>query len=211
MGMKIVFVFDYLDYRKYLLTWIENKPGKGRGFKQLLAENSKCHSAYVSKVLKGSANFSAEQALMLSDFLGHTAEEREFFMLLVQYARAGDERLKQFYHQQIKSSLDHRNAAIKERLEFKKSLSEEDQAIYYSDWHYASRFIDHPKVSGSRVHCASPVVAVGESFQLAGIPCFPWSCIGVKRQLRCWTSQYFSGQTIAHDFEASRELAFAGC
>jgi uncharacterized protein (TIGR02147 family) len=135
-----VSVFDFNDYKAYLSAWIESKPGKGRGVKSRLAEKALCHPAYISQVLQGPAHFTLEQSALMSEYMGHTQEEEEFFLLLVQIGRAGNEKLRNHFQAKIKQILDKR-LVLKNRLSFKKTLSEDKQAIFYSAWYYLAIYI----------------------------------------------------------------------
>jgi uncharacterized protein (TIGR02147 family) len=130
-------VFDYTDYRKYLLQWIEKRPGGGRGEKLRLAEALSCQPSYISQVFAGSANLSFEQAEALNSLIGHTEDESQFFLLLVHVARAGTVALKKRVQKRIQQVLDHRKS-LKNRLSFDQSISKEDQATYYSAWYYSA-------------------------------------------------------------------------
>jgi uncharacterized protein (TIGR02147 family) len=128
--------FSYLDYRKYL----ENRlpvSGKERGIRSRLAEALSCQTAFISRVLHGEAHFSLEHGVVINRFLKHTDAEGEFFLLLVQLARAGSEELRKFFEKQIAGILEKRQH-IAERIQVKNDLSHEDQMRYYSTWYYAA-------------------------------------------------------------------------
>ena len=130
-------VFTYQDYKPYLQAWIESQPSRGRGLKTKLALAMGCNTAYVTHVLSGTAHLSLEQAERASGVLGHTDEEKSFFLLLLQYSRAGTKTLREFLKRQIDQAVE-RHFNLKDRLDFQKSLSLEDQATYYSSWHYSA-------------------------------------------------------------------------
>lgn len=127
-------LFDFWDYKDYLNHRADSAP---RGFKKRLAEFSGCQTAYISHVLNGHAHFNWEQAEAISNGLGHTDDEKEYFLLILNYSTAGTQSLKKF----IKSRLEQireRRLSIKDRVKVKDSLSREDQAKYYSAWYFAS-------------------------------------------------------------------------
>ncbi len=128
-------IFDYKNYKSYLLELINSKPRRGRGVRSELAVSIGCPVSHISQVLKGSSHFSAEQAHGLNESLGHSQEESEFFLLLIQFARAGTSNLRRFSENQINRVLE-RRLILKDRLEVKNSLNKEDQAVFYSSWHY---------------------------------------------------------------------------
>jgi uncharacterized protein (TIGR02147 family) len=136
MGILKTSVFEFTSYKAYLRTWIESRPNQGRGERSRIAETLRCQLAYVSQVLNGPAHFSFEQAEALNQLINHTEEEGDFFHLLVQLERAGTPALKSRIQRKVKKILNDR-LILRNRLEFEKSLSREDQAIYYSSWYYA--------------------------------------------------------------------------
>ena len=130
-------VFEFQDYKIYLRKWISSRPSGGRGAKSLIAGAAKCQLAYVSRVLNGDAQLSSEQGAALNSLLEHTEDEGDFFLLLIQRELAGTVVLQQYCDRKIQKLLDQR-LILKNRLTDKKTLTREDQAIYYSDWLYTS-------------------------------------------------------------------------
>lgn len=78
-----------------------------------------------------------EQAEKISRFLGHTEDERDYFFLLIQKERAGTQELKTYYAAKTGELLAKR-LVLTNRLGKDTTLKLEDQAIYYSSWHYAA-------------------------------------------------------------------------
>ncbi len=133
-------LFDFKDYKQYLKYRIMQQPARGRGFRSKLAEAAKCQVSYVSRVLTENADFSLEQSDAINDLLGHTSEEKDFFLILVQFNRAGTISLKNHFQKHMDEILKKR-LVLKERLQIKDTLSREDQATYYSAWYYAAAHI----------------------------------------------------------------------
>ncbi len=128
-------VFEFKSYKSYL----EHVFGGNRartGARKKAAGWIGCHTAYLSLVLKGDANLSLEQAYRLNEFLGHDLEEKEFFLLLVQFERAGSKDLENYFLQKIQLQLSNR-LTIRGRLQSEEGISTVDQAIYYSKWYYS--------------------------------------------------------------------------
>lgn len=130
-------VFDYKDYKAYIREKIAAQPNKGRGIKRNMAAFLGCQTAYVSQVLNQHVNFSLEQAVRVNQFWEHNKEESRFFLLLVQYERAGSKDLEKYCKDEMKEILEKRSN-LKERLNIKDSLDETNQHIYYSAWYYAA-------------------------------------------------------------------------
>ncbi|MFL5813841.1 MAG: TIGR02147 family protein [Bdellovibrionia bacterium] len=130
-------IFDYDDYKKYLHDLFLSQPSQGHGFRSRLAEAAGCRVSYVSQVLNQDADFSLEQAENLNPLLGHNAEESDFFLLLIQYARAGSHALKTRLKEQI-LRFRQKRLVLKDRVDIKTTLSPVDQMTYYSAWYYAA-------------------------------------------------------------------------
>jgi uncharacterized protein (TIGR02147 family) len=130
-------VFEYSDYRAYFLDYLRAQPKKGRGLRGEWARIAGCQIAYVSHVLGGKNDFSLEQAEAISRHLGHTKDEQEYFLLLVQKARAGTEGLRQFFQNSLNEKLNGYHN-LRQRMKIKENLKIEDQAIYYSKWYYGA-------------------------------------------------------------------------
>jgi uncharacterized protein (TIGR02147 family) len=128
-------LFEFQEYKVYLNAWIASHPNGTRGVKSRIAEQARCHLAYISQVLSGPSHFSLEQADALQSLLEHGEEERHYFLLLVEFARAGTQSLAKHFERRIQKVLDQRTQ-LKNRFTDKKSLNTEDQSIYYSHWAY---------------------------------------------------------------------------
>ena len=134
--MKDNTLFDYQNYKAYINDRIKNSPSKGRGLKQKMAEFLNCQTAFVSQVLNNEPNFSLEQGAKLNKFFSHTKEESKFFILLLQYERAGSFDLKEFFKSEMGDILEKRSD-LKNRIHIKNSLRPVDQQVYYSNWLYS--------------------------------------------------------------------------
>jgi uncharacterized protein (TIGR02147 family) len=128
-------VFEFLDYKLFLLSAEDSRKAYQRGFRSKLAEFIGCQSGYISHVLNGKAHLSLEQALRVAEFLSLKESERKYLLLLVERARAGTSELKSHFESELRVLKDaHLN--IRERVGSSLALSESDQSTYYSSWHY---------------------------------------------------------------------------
>jgi len=130
-------VFDYADYKDYLRDYALRLPARGHGFRSRMAEAAGCRVAFVSQVLNGDLHFNPEQAENLNPLLGHSAEESDFFLLLIQHGRAGTHALRTRIQSQIDRALQKR-LVLKDRVDIKAGLDPVAQATYYSSWHFAA-------------------------------------------------------------------------
>jgi uncharacterized protein (TIGR02147 family) len=129
-----VFEFNsYVDYLKNVLS----SEGVKRGRRAELARFLSCQTSFVSQVLTGRAHLSLEHAILVSEFLHHSNDERGYFLLLVQREKAGSQRLRRHFQEQIDQICDRRQI-VRARIEVRDKLNDEDQATYYSMWWYAA-------------------------------------------------------------------------
>lgn len=130
--------FDYTDYKAYLNDRIASMPGKGRGERAKLADAIGCQRAFVSHVLQGDAHFNLEHGDRLNRFLNHSWDESQFFLLLIQLARAGTKSLEEHHRRQLHEILE-RRLNLKKRLgEGNRGLGIEESHQYYSSWIYGA-------------------------------------------------------------------------
>lgn len=130
-------MFEFRDYKDYLRKAIEARPNAGRGLRLGLAKSIGCPVSHISQVLNGNSHFSMEQAEGANEFFGHTDEEANFFLLLLQLARAGSPALRKRLEAQL-DQLMKKRMVLKDRLGVKEGVSEENQAIFYSSWLYGA-------------------------------------------------------------------------
>ncbi len=130
-------IFSYKSYKNYLNEYIHSQVKGGRGLRMALAKHISVPLSHISQVLNGNSQLSMEQAEGTNEYLGHTNEESQFFLLLVQLERAGTKALKIRLKQHIDQVLE-RRLILKDRLGVKQTLTREDQAIFYSSWLYGA-------------------------------------------------------------------------
>lgn len=135
--MGISDIFSYLSYKKYLNDTIKSRPAGGHGYRTKLANACGCRLSYITEVLNRSGNFNLEQAEALNQFLGHSSEESEYFLLLVNFERAGTDLLQKRLRAQI-DRFRVKRLTLKDRAIVKTELRKDDQATYYSSWLYAA-------------------------------------------------------------------------
>jgi uncharacterized protein (TIGR02147 family) len=130
-------IFDFEDYKKYLEFWARAQAHQGHGTRKAFAEAIGCQTAYISQVLNGANHLSLEQADRLNSFLSHSRDEANYFLLLVQLARAGTKSLEGHFHAQLKKIHEERDQ-LKNRIKHQQQLSGEALSTYFSSWHYSA-------------------------------------------------------------------------
>jgi uncharacterized protein (TIGR02147 family) len=133
----MVSVFDHLSYKTYLQEAIRALPKQGHGVRLRLAEHLGCQSTYISQVLQGDAHFSLELAEKAGKFFQLGQAELEYLLLLVQEERAGTRDLRAHFRRLRERLLESRKET-KNRFLTPQPLSSEDQAKFYSAWHFAA-------------------------------------------------------------------------
>ncbi len=130
-------VFTFSEYKAYLSSVEESRKSFERGFRTKLASAIGCQSGFISNVLNGEAHFSSEQITGIAKFLNLKLPEQKYLYTLLQLARAGTPELKSFIQSEL-TILRDEYLNIKKRVGDSKALSESDQSVYYSSWHYTA-------------------------------------------------------------------------
>lgn len=133
----MISIYNFNDSKSFVLARFEAMPKRGRGQSLKLSEHLGVHTTLVSQILKGLKSFTQEQASLTAEFLDLTEQETDYFLLLVQLDRAGNESLRK----NIKRQLNAMKSSAKElvnRLKAEVKLREEERGVFYSDWTYSA-------------------------------------------------------------------------
>jgi uncharacterized protein (TIGR02147 family) len=133
------FVYEAQSYREVLLAKISSNRAR-RGYKTELARAAGCHRSHLSQVIGARSDLTEEQALGLARFWEYGEPETERFLYMLKSSRAASKELRDFYAKRVNAlgrdvaqvSLGYSDAAV---------LGADEQAIYYSSWHYAATHI----------------------------------------------------------------------
>lgn len=132
-----VAIFEFTDYRLYLKSHLKQLPKKGRGELTKISAHLRVNTTLLSQVMAGGRELSLEQVFDLSEYLGHTELESEYFSLLVQCERAGTQKLKNHLRRRIE--LKQQEALqLSRRISHEKELSELERSKFYSSWVYSA-------------------------------------------------------------------------
>jgi uncharacterized protein (TIGR02147 family) len=126
-------VYEFSDYKKFVLTNIKLRPNRGRGQLAKIASDIGVNSSLMSQVFNGPRHLTEEQAYSVAEFFGLNSRESFFFLLLVQKERAGSVKLKKLLTEQIQN-IQKDSLKLKSRIVPEKQLTPEQQAVYYSNW-----------------------------------------------------------------------------
>lgn len=130
-------IFKYLDYKSYILERWESGPKEGYGQAKKLADFLGISTVVISQTLKGDRDFSTENAFKTTQFLELSPFEAQYFMKLVDYAKAGHYELKAFILHELKQM---QREGKKVRAKYNKTLelSDEDKFEFYSEKYYSA-------------------------------------------------------------------------
>lgn len=130
-------VFETEDYRQIIKARLAQKPKGGYGQLSKLADAIGVSSTFISQVYAGTKEFSLEQAVLAAEYIGLNNREKEYFILIVQKARAGHPALTSLLDQQIQRFKQVSKEVASHMPEFK-TLDEATKATFYSDWIYSA-------------------------------------------------------------------------
>lgn len=140
-------IFNYNDYKPYLQNNIRKQGKAGRGTFGRLAVHLGVHPTLISQVISGEKDFTIEQALPVAEFFGLRKLESNYFLVLVQIARAGTHQLKTHYRE-IRNQMQKDALKISERVETNRKLTDFEKSIFYSSWLFSAiqiaTSLDHP-------------------------------------------------------------------
>jgi uncharacterized protein (TIGR02147 family) len=129
-------IYDYTEYKRFLNDWIHAMPKQGRGQARRLSEHLGVNSVVVSQILSGSRHFSIEHALDAAKFFALDERATDYFLTMVQLARAGTAALEA-HHAKKLALMRAQNANLKNRVIEHRELSDPDKGIFYSNWFYS--------------------------------------------------------------------------
>lgn len=129
-------LFNYNCYKKFIIDFLSFDKSK-RGERKELAKFIGCQNPFVTQVLGGDLDFNLDQAFLCTEYFALNVNETEYFMLLVQKARAGSSTFRKYLDSQIQT-IQLKNTEVKSRLQENNILSLQNQAVYHSNWHFGA-------------------------------------------------------------------------
>ena len=129
-------VFEFTDYKAFLRAQIEAH-SETRGYQTKLAEAAGCQRAFVSQVLHGEAQLTFDHAAGLCDFWKFRETESDYFIELLQLARAGTPALRSLVQRRLEA-IQIQHSELSTKFKSTGKLSEAEQSVYYSNWIYSA-------------------------------------------------------------------------
>jgi len=129
-------IYLFRDYKRWIKSQIHSARGI-RGYQGVLSSAAGCQASFLSRVLRGSAHLTPEHGAGLAVFWQLNDTETEWFLSLIQLARAGTPRLRQIFSsrlEQLKKKQEDLSLAPSSGL-----LSDEGiRGYYYSAWYISA-------------------------------------------------------------------------
>lgn len=129
-------IYKFEDYKEFFNHWVSSLPKQGHGEYRRVSLALNVSTTMISQVFKGDKELSMELACDLCEHLNMTEEETDYFLLLVEYRRAGSVKLQKRLGKQIKDRKE-KAQKLENRLKKEAELTEEQRAIFYSSWMYS--------------------------------------------------------------------------
>ncbi len=129
-------IYDFDDYKEFLTALIRTFPKSGRGQSRRLAEHLNLPPTVVSQILVRDRHFTPDQAVEAATFFGLDEKSTDYFLQLVNLARADSKKLKDLYEQKIEK-LRAEAQNLKNLVRGRKELSDADMGRFYSNWYYS--------------------------------------------------------------------------
>ncbi len=141
-------IYQVDSYKVFFNDWVRKQPKKGHGEYRRLAMALSVSTTLISQVFNGQKEISLEMASEICDYLHLSEEESEYFILLVEFSKAGSFKLQTRLRKQIKERQE-KAKKLENRMKKETVLDEASRQIYYSSWIYPALrlLVDIPQMS----------------------------------------------------------------
>jgi len=129
-------LFKTSDYREYLRYQIQTHES-GWGLVTKMAKAAGCQRSHLSRVVNASSNLTSDQAFGLCRFWKFDPLRSEYFLKLVELARAATKEYRQRLETEL-FTLRKRNEHLADRLATERANLGEREAIYYGAWYLSA-------------------------------------------------------------------------
>ncbi|MBC7457066.1 MAG: DUF4423 domain-containing protein [Bdellovibrionaceae bacterium] len=130
-------MFDLEDFKVIIRQNLLKNKSPSRGAGARLAKGVGIHSTTLSQILAGTKPLSIEHASLIADYFSFTELESEYFLLLVQLDRAGNQSLVKKLKARIKK-IQAETRDLSKILKNESKINLEEQAQFYSDINYSA-------------------------------------------------------------------------
>jgi len=128
-------IFEFDSYRDFITQTVRALPKAGRGEYLKIAGHLRIHTSTLSQIIAGTKHLTLDQAGELSVYFGLNDLETQYLLYLIEFERAGTERLRSILKKQMLRIRD-QGKSLSEVIPGKRTLNIEEKAIFYSNWYY---------------------------------------------------------------------------
>lgn len=132
-------LLKYNDYKLLILDDISDHSNE-KGYRSRLADGMGCQRTYLSQVLHSHIHLTPDHAYHLSEFWKLRELHQEYFLELVNLARAGTPKHRHWIEQKM-LALKNKHNDLSERFSQPSLKGQEGEAKYYSNWIWAALHI----------------------------------------------------------------------
>lgn len=127
-------LFEYTDYRKYLIDYYTEKKAVNRSFSYNgLSQKAGLKSkGTLHEAIHGKRNLSKQSVIKLSQAIGHSKKEAEYFENLVFFNQSPGLKERSYFHARMED-VKPQDQATKDVLQLRK-----DQYEFYSKWYHSA-------------------------------------------------------------------------
>jgi uncharacterized protein (TIGR02147 family) len=127
-------IFEYTDFRKYLADWFEEKKKTQPAFSYTSFAQKAGFSdrGFLHNVIHGKRSLTKGSLIKVSQAIGHSKAEAEYFENLVFFNKSADLKDRNYFYEKLNGVKSTEKAAVK-ALQTRK-----DQYEFYSKWYHCA-------------------------------------------------------------------------
>jgi uncharacterized protein (TIGR02147 family) len=132
-------IYSFTDYRAFLRQTIAAAAESERSWGGITrwATSAGFQRSHGSRVLSGDKDLSAEQALATAEFLKLNEIETDYFLLMVDFAKAGTKPLKDRLQRKLKAIKKEKDS-LAAKIHQPHIESRYEESLYYSAWYWSA-------------------------------------------------------------------------
>ncbi len=131
----MISVYQFDSYKDYFNAWVRQQPKKGHGEYRRLSLALNVSTTLISQIFNADKDLSMEMACEMAEYLLLSDDEADYFLLLVEFSKAGSHKLKSRFSKQIKDRQE-KAKKLENRRKNSVQLGDHEKNIYYSNWIY---------------------------------------------------------------------------
>lgn len=128
-------IFDFEDYRVFLRAYLGLEANQASGARKKLLVSTGISSSLLTQILSETKQLSTEQAYEIALHINFAEKETDYFLILVDISRAGSVKLKERLRKKM-AEMRSESMRVSAKVTRDIVLTEEQKAIYYSNWIY---------------------------------------------------------------------------